>query len=299
MLPLTLLLFACQRPPPAPEGLDESARYMLREFYGDDDTVAAGLTGYLAWFEAEGEALVGVTATSDTIEGWTLADITADDIAHLPMPDDDRDLAAANGVVGLGLTDCPLETQVALLVRSDQDVVFEGSFDAYEREYLSDRDTFEAANASGELPTTDEPVPVGEDGADATGLEDVLLRTDNRPTATAIGVTIAYHLPMDWRQGVYDVHGEPVRAAIAVSWVPEVAVGDNGRTTLVQQYGVDVNVARDDGRTLRLFASWLEVQDGPVDNDSPLIPTAQVNQMGDAAKRLSDICNGDVTLPPE
>ena len=43
----TAVLCGCQPPPPAPEGLDEASRFVLREFYSDDATVSAGLTGLM------------------------------------------------------------------------------------------------------------------------------------------------------------------------------------------------------------------------------------------------------------
>ena len=53
------LLIACSPPPPAPEGLNEAARYMVREFYSDDATFEAGFQGFMNWFNDEGVSLVG------------------------------------------------------------------------------------------------------------------------------------------------------------------------------------------------------------------------------------------------
>ena len=45
LVSVTGLLFAgCKPPPPAPEGLTDSARYMLRNFFEDDATFGAGIT---------------------------------------------------------------------------------------------------------------------------------------------------------------------------------------------------------------------------------------------------------------
>ena len=66
---LWMFVIACQPPPEAPAGLDESTSYMIREFYSDDATYQAGIQGFMQWYEDEGHALVGESATtSNTID---------------------------------------------------------------------------------------------------------------------------------------------------------------------------------------------------------------------------------------
>ena len=43
----TLLLPACEPPPPAPEGLDAASSFVIREFYNDDASFEAGLQGFM------------------------------------------------------------------------------------------------------------------------------------------------------------------------------------------------------------------------------------------------------------
>ncbi len=47
---LGIALTGCKAPPEAPEGLDESTRYMVRNFYTGDATFEAGIHGFVDWF---------------------------------------------------------------------------------------------------------------------------------------------------------------------------------------------------------------------------------------------------------
>ena len=189
---MLLLLLACQRPPPAPEGLDASARHLLREFWSDDAIVASGLTGFVRWFDEEGYALVGVDATGANADGFTLGDLAAADIAALDVDDDGRDLAAANGAIGVATFGCDVASAEALLIRGDQAVVFE-DFDSYERVFVSDRATFEAGTS--DPPPADAPIAPDDDRPD------LVLRTDNSLTVSAIGTTLTYPLIRAFRHG--------------------------------------------------------------------------------------------------
>lgn len=284
---MLLLLLACQRPPPAPDGLDASARHLLREFWSDDDTVAAGLTGFVRWFDDEGYALVGVDATNANADGFTLIDLDAADIAALAVDDDGRDLAAANGAIGVATFGCSAASAEALLVRSDQAVVFD-DFDSYERTFATDRATFEAATP--EAPPADEPIAPEDDRPE------LVLRTDNTLTVSAIGTTLTYPLVRAFRHGRFEVDGSDTAALLALSYVP-TATGDG--TVLRQNYGVEVVVDRPDTATLRAFAVWTEVDSPLLGPDSPLWTANAVNTTTKSAERMDALCRGEATLPDE
>ena len=58
-LPLIALTVACKPPPEAPEGLDDSTNYLMKNFYASDALFEAGVQGFIDWYDAEGKALVG------------------------------------------------------------------------------------------------------------------------------------------------------------------------------------------------------------------------------------------------
>lgn len=284
---MLLLFLACQRPPPAPEGLDASARHLLREFWSDDATVAAGLTGFVRWFDDEGYALVGVDATNANADGFTLADLDVADLAAVAIDDDGRDLAAANGAIGVATFGCSASVAEALLVRSDQAVVFD-DYDSYERSYASDRATFEGATSAPE-PSPEPITPEGD-------RMDLVLRTDNTLTVSAIGTTLTYPLLRAFRHGRFEVDGDDTTALLALSYVPS-ATGDG--TVLRQNYGVEVVVDRPDTPTVRGFAVWTEVDSPLIGPDSPLWTANAVNTTTKSAERMDALCRGEATLPAE
>lgn len=281
---------ACHRPDPAPEGLDASARFLLREFHSDDETVASGLTGLLQWFDAEGNALVGQTATEETVDGFTLVDLDPADVADLPLEDDGRDLANANGAIGLATIACTPAAAESWLVRSDQVAVFDGDFDAYVRDYVSDRATFEGA--------TPEPVEATIDAANADDRPDALLRTNNDVTISALSTTVSYGQVREFRHGTFDADGESLPALLALTYVPQ-ASGDESNTVLRQNYGLELVLDRGDAESLRIFAVWSHIDSPLIGVDSPIWQTNTVNQTVKSAQRMSDLCTGDAEIPAE
>lgn len=287
---LLFWLMACHRPDPAPEGLDASARFLLREFHSDDATVAIGLTGLLQWFDAEGNALVGQTATAETVDGFTLVDLDPSDVADLPLADDGRDLGNAHGAIGLATIACTPAAAESWLVRPDQVAVFDGDFDAYARDYLSDRTVYE----------TSVPEPVDEPivASNPEDRPDALLRTSNQVTISALGTTVSYGQVREFRHGTYDANGQSQPALLALTYVPE-ASGDDSNTVLRQNYGLELILDRGDAESLRIFAVWSHIDSPLIGVDSPIWQTNTVNQTVKSAQRMSDLCTGDAKIPDE
>ena len=153
---LWMFVIACQPPPEAPAGLDESTSYMIREFYSDDATYQAGIQGFMQWYEDEGHALVGESATTSNTDSFTIGDLAEEDVAHLPLSEEilldaaadtwgPRDLSLSKGVVSLALMDCTWTESEEYLLRTDQDSVFENDWEGYERAYVTDLGAYEAA----------------------------------------------------------------------------------------------------------------------------------------------------------
>ena len=217
---VALALSACTAPPEAPSGLNESTAYMVRNFYADDATFQAGVQGFVEWFETEGQEILGVAADLESTDAFSVASLTDEDLAHLPLdaevitepgtpvegetdlPSDavltPRDPARATGVVSLANMDCTWKDAEALLVRPDQDSVFSGDWEGYERTYATPRETYEGATAAEvyqPIPTTLDPFA---EDFDPTGYAETLLLTDNLvdPTRVITSNIEAYQMPL-------------------------------------------------------------------------------------------------------
>jgi len=274
---------------------------MIREFYKDDATIGAGLTGLLDWYDTEGFELLNQGATADDEgEAFQLEDITPADIVSMPPFDDGRDLSLANGIVSISEMNCSWEESEGYLVRSDQDVVFD-DFDNYSRTFETSRSSFETATSSLTFPTIDQELVGVSSGETALTSEQTggLLLTSNQVTSSELGVSLDYPLVLHFRHGIYTVQEQPVPVMVILSWLPEAVDSTSGSdTTFHQSYSIEVNYGIDD-KTLRIFAVWTYVESSALGQDSALWSIGAVNKSRDAAVRLSEICAGDVEVPAE
>lgn len=307
---LFILLTACKPPPEAPQGLDDSTTFVLRNFYADDATFQAGLQGFLEWYETDGIGLTGEAATLDTVDAYTIGDLSPDDLAHLPLvpeilvdPRDGtrepRDLSRAKGVVSLAEMDCDWKTAEALLVRPDQDVVFDGDWEGYDRTYVTSRANFEAATASGDYTRIPETLDPFADGFDAAATEQTLMITTNMvdPTPLLTSNLDSYFMHLDVRHGEFDLgDGDPVSGFAIITYTEDAAWGTGGDNALLQVFSVEVNVARPGDKTLRMLAVWSQPKGAGVDPDSALTLNFAVNKSLDSSERLSDICAGEIEI---
>ncbi len=289
------LVWGCTPPPPAPEGLNNAVRFMLREFYEDDATIGAGLTGLKNWYDSEGYSLLGEGANAnDGPDAFQLEDIDTDDIDMLHIPDDGRDLDAVSGVVSLSDMACNWQEAEALLVRPDQDVVFAGDFDSYDRSYISSRSDYEAATESEVFPSVVAPLPdLFESGADLGGLTGAILVTESDVQSTEFTFTLNYQLKLHFRHGNYTVQEEQVPVFIILAVLPEPAA--DGPRHFSQSYSVEVNYGLGD-RTLRIFGVWSQVYSDDIPLDEDLLDITAVNKSQNAAARLSGICDGSIPI---
>ncbi len=287
----------CKPPPPAPEGLQSSLTYLFREFYSDDAMVGAGLTGFMDWFDADGDDLLGQSADMENVGEFTLDYLTEDDVALLPI-EGEVTLEYAPGVVALSELGCPWKEVESYLVRTDQDIVF-GEFDSYERSFVSSRPVYETATDDSAFATVDEALvePYG-DGFALEELESSFLFTDNQTSSTEVGVTMDFQLLLNMRHGEFEVQGEPTEALLILTWMPQRAESDNGNNSMEQSYSLEIDVARPGDKTLRLMASWLQVE-GIFDHDSDTVKVVGVNKNLNSSARLVEICDGSYDLDPE
>jgi len=300
-----LLLSACRPPPPpAPEGLDESAAYMVREFYSDDATFEAGLTGFLNWFDEEGRELIGVDAgTGDEFnESFAVGSLTDADIGYLPL-EHTRDIGAAAGIVSVAEMDCSVTQSEDLLVRSDQDTLFVDDWEDYEREYVSSRSDYQDATRSGEFAPIDAPVERFAEGFDPSSIASTFLITLNQVNPAPIFGGLAdldsYPMSLEFRHGLYDINGESLQIYAIITWITDSVSGPGGANHIHQSYSIEINAEQTNGQTLRMLAVWAEPEGAGLEPDDPIVLNYSVDKSAGASARLTSICNGEVEVGDE
>jgi hypothetical protein len=305
-------LIGCAPPPPAPEGLNESSSYMVRNFYADDETFKAGVQSFMDWFNSEGQEILGITADVNSTDAFEVEPLQLDDVAHLPLdPEiitdarDDiieaRDTTRAVGVVSLAEMDCSWTETEALLVRPDQDTVFSGDWEGYERTYVTPMDTFTEGSTSSDFADIRRNLEPFAEDFDPAPYASSLLFTDNivDPTLVVTANIESYPMDLDLRHTTVDIDGEQTGVLAVLTYNRAAAWGASGQAALLQSYSIELNIERPGGRTLRLLAVWAETFDRSnlVAPDSPLAKVFAVNKSLDSSNRISAICSGDIVLP--
>lgn len=312
-LPLILVAaVGCKRPPEAPQGLDDSTNYLMKNFYADDPTFQAGIQGFVDWYAKEGDALVGEDATVDTVDAYTVGDLTEESVGYLPIDDEilvdpknetyePRDLSRAKGVVSLAEMKCNWKVAEELLVRKDQHVVFSGDFEGYQRTFLGSRADFEGARKTLEFAPVDAPLEPFTGSFDPEPFATTLLMTENviDPSAILTANMDPYPMNLDLRHGVYDIDGEPRAVLAIITYNIGAAWGSGGDNALLQGFSIELNIERGKQETLRMLAVWSEPKGGGVDPDSAIALSFAVKKAGAASDRMSDICAGEIDIPPE
>lgn len=322
---------ACTPPPPAPEGLDASTSYMMRNFYADDATFGAGIQGFLDWFEDEGYQLLGVTPVlpgqaDDENEretnAFTMSELSPEDVALLPLDPmiaetvdgegnevlQKRDLSMAKGVVSLAEMDCSYERTHNLLTRKDQNNVFALDWDGYERSYQTPVKTFsDAMKAEDFTPITEDLNPFAE-GFDFAAFGKSILFTDNivDPAPVEFGINMPeYPLELDIRHGVYDLEFakadggtvvETTRVFAIITYNRKAVYDEGFRNGLRQSFSIEINVERPNGKTLRMLGVWAEPVGAGLAPDNPILLNAAVGKSLASSDRMSKVCSGEIEI---
>ena len=304
---------ACSKPPPAPESLNDAVRYMFREFYSADPEFQAGVQGFMNWYDEEGREIADVQASLDTAYKYSLEPLTMDDIAHLPLDEQilldakeeimgERDPSRAIGVISVGTMDCDWKTAEEYLVREDQDAIFNGDWEAYEREYLSSKDTFLEASQAETFDRIDEPIDPWVDGYDDDVYAATILRTVNQvdPSKVLTSDIEAYELNLDLRHGLFRVSDRDDVGALAIlTYNKGAAWGSAGNDGLVQSYSIELNVETEEGQTMRMLAVYAQAESSATDTDGALAYTYAVNKSLKSSERMSEVCSGAVDVSSE
>jgi hypothetical protein len=275
---------------------------MVRNFYADDALFLAGVQGFMAWFEEEGFALIDLENDIDNVsEAFTVGALSEDDIAHLPI-DGGRNITDAAGIVSIAEMQCSVTEAEALLMRGDQDALFD-DWEDYERTYVNSRADFAAATESQVFIPISTGLAPFEEGFDAAPYAPALLQTLNQVDPSPIFGGLAdiddYEMHLDFRHGVYDIDGDSVPAFAILTFIRQGVTGPAGANHLHQSYSVEINVAQEGDTTLRMLAVWTEPEGANMSPDDPIILNYAVNKSRDASQRMTELCDGTLELPPE
>lgn len=304
-------LGGCKKLTVAPEGLDEASTYMVREFYADDDTFEAGIQGFVNWYNTEGQELLGVAANENSTDAFKVTTLAPEDIAHLPLEPEilrdakdgtvaERDPDLALGVVSLAEMNCGWKEAESLLIRPDQNSVFAGDWEGYERTYLTDVDLFTTASEEEEFDRINDRLEPFAEDFDAEPYARSLIFTDNMadPTKVLTANIEAYPLDLDLRHGIYEVDGESTGVLAILTYNRAAAWGGEQNAALLQSYSIELNLERPNGNTLRMLTVWAEPFDrsGIIPPGSPAALVYAVNKSLASSERISKICGGEIEI---
>ena len=300
---LALVLAACEpAPPAAPQGLDEASSFVIREFYADDAAFTAGLQGFMNWFYDEGEELVGLRPGFDEddepTDSFTVENLTAADVAHLPANVSGNGLEVAEGVVSLAEMSCPWQVAEDFLVRPDQSEVFD-AWDGYDRTYKNSLDVFNQATDDLDFEPLTTELDVWGGGFDHGDWSKSILFTENQADpAEFLSANIdPYQLFLDIRHGVYDLvdpatgEAAPTGIFAILTYITDAAWDSTQSNGLLQSYSVEINVERPGNKTLRMLAVWAEPKTilnlAP---DDPIVLNLAVGTSQDQSEQLDAKC---------
>jgi len=298
----SVLSTGCQPPPPAPEGLDDSTSYLVTNFYADDATFQAGVQGFMDWFNDEGYELIGLENTTDNVsDAFTVGVLGEDDLAHLPITGG-RNTEEAAGVVSIAEMQCSITESEALLLRGDQDNLFD-DWEAYDRSFVNSRAAYTEATSSQEFAPITAPLEPFVEGFDAELYAPTLLQTlntvDPSPIFGGLADIESYEMHLDFRHGVYLLGDELVSGFAILTFIREGVSGPAGANHLHQSYSIEINVDQGDGTTLRMLAVWAEPEGAGLDPDDPIVLNYAVDKSRDASARMTELCDGTMDVPPE
>lgn len=243
-LALSLLLLAgplgCAKPPAeASATVDELSATLLREFEGDaPETTATALTSWLL-------------SNVDKQDGFSLADIGADDVADMPYDggaDGDPDLSQQRGIGVTHRVVGTFDQHAAIIPEADQS--------------FADTD-----HTGGYYKAWDRTLTEGDADGFVTGAD---LRTDNHIEKENLGVVIPYDLGKDYRWITVDLDGTPTDTLMFRSYELAPGWSEDHANGLVYGWTIELWVPDPAGDLIWYNASWCQLVtsvDGMIDDD--------------------------------
>lgn len=239
LLLASLTLGACaKKRDPAPTELQDLAEYLFLN-WEDDELLPEAIDNLGVWLRANVDS-------EQAEDGFELEDLTEEDIASVTHPD--RPLEGLLGACGAARSNFRIEDHATYIPLSDQTFSNPGTYTFYDRNLAEGTsDSFQGGG---------------------------LLRTVNDIETSSLGVTIPYTLKKDYKW----VDTETEHVIFARSWVEERSCnkdGDGGNC-LEHSYSIDMFYADGDDASLRMTATWSEVDTSIGLPDATLVATLAI-----------------------
>lgn len=259
-LPMLMILAACRHIEEAEVDTDDPLGTLdgvMHDWWagwdGDDANRASAATN---------SATVTAVATVDVPADGRLSDLAADDLATVGM--EDRDPSLGTGMYLLNRFPCALDVLTRTVIALNQDELYDGAYDSYDRTYTGDPDAFLAGGPS--------------------------LSWDIALASSYIGASFTEQLKGEIRR-IPDVDGLG-DVLIQRTWMPVPAVFEEGSNkTFDQDYQVEVYWESAPGTIAHQYAIWRQIDmGGGVDNDSDLLLGITLDNLAKFDDGTAGIC---------
>ncbi len=253
----------CEDVEPAPDDLDGLFHYTWTK-YGDglDEELAGAIVNFDAAVDA---------ANLDGVVDGSLSEFTRAEMDLVDMRDD-ADPAELAGMYLTNSLDCTLDQVEAIVTALEQDELYTGEYESYDRRYTSDADAFFAR-------------------------EDPQLSWDVDISAEFVAGALysefihggARHVPIV--DGETSPHG-PI--LLTRTWMPEPAVFENDDYYFTQDYQLEIYYEREPGRVIHLYGLWRHSGFIDLNTDDEFLVRQILNALADWDVRTVELCaSGD------
>jgi len=253
----------CEDVEPAPEDLDGLFHYTWAK-YGD------GLDQELAGAVANFDVAVDAANLEEVVDG-SLSEFTREQMDLVEM----RESADPGELAGMYLAnslDCTLEQVEAIVTALEQDELYTGEYESYDRRYTSDVDAYRAR-------------------------EESHLTWDVDISAEFVAGALYTEFIHGGARHVPNVDGEvspfgPV--LITRTWMPEEAQFENDDYYFTQDYQLEIYYEREAGRVIHLYGLWRHSGWLDLSTDDEFLVRQILNALADWDDRTVELCqSGD------
>ncbi|MBW2257952.1 MAG: hypothetical protein JRI25_25585 [Deltaproteobacteria bacterium] len=258
----SLPLAACRGVDPAPEDLDALMHYLWERFEEGEDL----------------EIHEGVVNLHDAVDGATLEDawdgaltpLTPEQAALVGV--DDRDPADAPGFVLVHPILCDLDHLDDILAHPDQDELYTGVYDAYQRTWTSDWDAY--ADGEVDILTWDLEYEASVLGSSYTGTAKGMLRRV---------------------RGIDEEVSPFGTVLLARAHMPVPVAFERGNKSMDQDYQLEIYYDRADEEIVHTYGMWREADFGSgFTSESEVVQRLLLNGLEDWDHTTDDLCEDGV-----
>jgi hypothetical protein len=257
VLATVLLLGGCRKVVDAPTDVD-GVMHDWWTGYDDDDAARASAA-------INAHSVTGMATIEPPVDG-KVTDLVSADLALVGM--DDRDPSLGTGMFLLNRFPCTLDALAPILVALNQDELYDGAYDSYERTYTSDADAWSRRDAP-------------------------RLTWDIALTSSYIGSTFDETLKGEIRR-IPDLGDDASpfgEILIQRTWMPEPAVFESGNKSFPQDYQIEVYYEMEPGTIAHYYGIWRQIDmGGGLDNNSDAVIGIILNNLADFDDGTAEIC---------